>query len=76
MLQSISPLLYLKPYLIRAYDLSVGIASCTVPVYVSECSAARMRGKLVSLMNMAITFGQFTSGLTAGTFCPVEGGWR
>ena len=40
--------------------LGIGIASIVSPLYLSEISPARMRGKMVSLYQMAITIGILT----------------
>jgi SP family arabinose:H+ symporter-like MFS transporter len=39
--------------------LGIGITSVVSPVYVSEISPAKIRGKMVSLYQMAITMGDF-----------------
>jgi SP family myo-inositol transporter-like MFS transporter 13 len=41
--------------------LGVGMASMTAPLYISEASPARIRGALVSMNGLLITFGQFLS---------------
>lgn len=41
--------------------LGVGMASMTSPLYISECSPARIRGALVSTNGLLITGGQFLS---------------
>ncbi|XP_067935348.1 proton myo-inositol cotransporter-like isoform X2 [Watersipora subatra] len=56
--------------------IGIGLSSCTVPVYVSECSPPTLRGMLVTLINLCITAGQFTSSVVDGLFCRTVGGWR
>lgn len=56
--------------------VSVGISSCTVPVYVSECSPSDRRGMLVTIVNLCITGGQFTASVVDGLFCHTDNGWR
>lgn len=41
--------------------LGVGIASVTAPVYIAESSPSEIRGGLVSMNVLMITFGQFLS---------------
>ena len=56
--------------------LGVGLASMSMPVYVSEASEPSMRGFLVTCINVAITFGQFFSACIDGAFSNVVDGWR
>lgn len=54
----------------------VGIASLVAPVYISELAPARIRGRLVVLNVLAITFGQLVAyGIGAGLET-VPNGWR
>jgi len=49
----------------------------SVPVYISEMSPADIRGTLVSINTLMITFGQFVAALVAGAFSEVKpGGWK
>jgi len=54
----------------------VGLASNTVPLYISECSTAEMRGVLVTMNNVAITGGQLVAGLVCGGLSTTSEGWR
>jgi len=54
----------------------VGLASNTVPLYISECSTPDMRGVLVTMNNVAITGGQLVAGLVCGGLSSVSEGWR
>lgn len=54
----------------------VGLASNTVPLYISECSTPELRGVLVTMNNVAITGGQLVAGLVCGGLSSVSGGWR
>ncbi|PWT81074.1 MAG: MFS transporter [Blastocatellia bacterium] len=55
--------------------LGIGLASGTVPVYISEVSAADDRGWQVSLFQLAITIGIVLAYLVDYAFAPIEG-WR
>jgi len=54
----------------------VGLASHTVPLYISECSPADKRGELLTMNNIAITGGQLVASITCGLLSGVSGGWR
>ncbi|EEF34614.1 sugar transporter, putative [Ricinus communis] len=56
--------------------LGVGMASMTSPLYISECSPARIRGALVSTNGLLITSGQFLSYLINLAFTQARGTWR
>ncbi|XP_041024679.1 inositol transporter 4 [Juglans microcarpa x Juglans regia] len=56
--------------------LGVGMASMTAPLYISEASPARIRGALVGMNGLLITFGQFLSYLINLGFTQVPGTWR
>lgn len=45
--------------------LAVGVASMVVPVYLSEISPIKVRGKIVSTFNVAVTMGQLMSSFVA-----------
>lgn len=51
--------------------LGVGVASMTSPLYISECSPAKIRGALVSINGLLITGGQFLSYLINLAFTKV-----
>ncbi|KAI9464133.1 general substrate transporter [Lactarius psammicola] len=54
----------------------VGIAACVAPVYIQELSPTRLRGRMVVINVVAITFGQVVAyGIDAG-FANFHGGWR
>ncbi|KAG1840883.1 general substrate transporter [Suillus tomentosus] len=56
--------------------IGVGVASCIAPLYIQELSPTRMRGRMVVLNVVMITFGQVVAyGIDAG-FANVSGGWR
>ena len=55
---------------------AIGIASYTVPLYISEIAPDDKRGALVSLNQLAITVGIVLSYLIDGVFAKVEHGWR
>lgn len=56
--------------------LGVGSASCSMPVFVSEAAAPKLRGTLVTCVNLALTFGQFIAACVSGMFITTQGGWR
>jgi SP family myo-inositol transporter-like MFS transporter 13 len=53
--------------------LGVGVASMSMPVYVSEAAPLQIRGGLVTCINVAITGGQFVSSIVGGIFSEVCG---
>jgi SP family galactose:H+ symporter-like MFS transporter len=55
--------------------LGIGLASGTVPVYISEVSPAEVRGWQVSLFQLAITIGIVLAYLVGYALAPIEG-WR
>lgn len=56
--------------------IGVGLASCVAPLYIQELSPTHMRGRMVVLNVVMITFGQVVAyGIDAG-FANVSGGWR
>src|SRR6056297_765001 len=56
--------------------LAIGVASYTVPLYISEISPTHVRGALVSINQLAITVGIFTSYLVDLGFANFPEGWR
>src|SRR6056297_3038498 len=56
--------------------IAIGVASYTVPLYISELSPTHVRGALVSINQLAITVGIFASYLVDLGFANVEEGWR
>eukprot|EP01018_Ginkgo_biloba_P034287 Gb_16226 [translate_table: standard] len=56
--------------------LGVGLASVTVPIYISEVSPANVRGALVAINGLLLTGGQFLSYLINYAFTRVSGTWR
>ena len=55
----------------------IGYASTTCPMYVAECAPAEIRGKLITVYQMFITFGQFFASVIDGLFSKdEEHGWR
>eukprot|EP00980_Cylindrotheca_fusiformis_P006761 scaffold1413_cov117-Cylindrotheca_fusiformis.AAC.1 len=58
--------------------VGIGIASLTTPVYIAEVAVPEMRGQLVTINTLMITFGQFFAGMIDGVldqFFPAMG-WR
>ncbi|MFT4269908.1 MAG: sugar porter family MFS transporter [Pantoea sp.] len=55
--------------------LAVGIASYTAPLYLSEMATENVRGKMISLYQLMITFGIVAAFLSDTTFS-YSGNWR
>ncbi|RUS77737.1 hypothetical protein EGW08_014496, partial [Elysia chlorotica] len=55
---------------------AIGIVSSVVPVYVSECSPADIRGRLITLNQLFITLGIWVSAMLAAIFQELDDGWR
>lgn len=47
---------------------AVGLASMAIPVYIAEVAPVEIRGRLVTINNVCITFGQFIASILAGVF--------
>jgi MFS family permease len=58
--------------------VGIGVASLTTPVYIAEVALPSMRGQLVTINTLMITFGQFFAGMIDGVFDEIlpETGWR
>ncbi|OEU23689.1 general substrate transporter [Fragilariopsis cylindrus CCMP1102] len=58
--------------------LGIGVASLTTPIYIAEVATPNMRGRLVTINTLMITFGQFFAGMVDGFFDYLlpESGWR
>jgi sugar porter (SP) family MFS transporter len=56
--------------------IAIGVASYTVPLYISELSPTHARGALVSINQLAITVGIFASYLVDLGFATFDEGWR
>jgi len=58
--------------------LGIGVASLTTPIYIAEVAVPEMRGRLVTVNTLLITFGQFFAGMVDGFFDSrlPESGWR
>ena len=55
----------------------IGLASMSVPMYISESAPPKYRGFLVTCNNLTITFGQFFAACVCGFFSKVEpDGWK
>jgi SP family galactose:H+ symporter-like MFS transporter len=55
--------------------VAIGLASATVPVYISEVAPPQVRGRLVTFFQLAVTVGIVVAYLVSLAFDPVEG-WR
>jgi sugar porter (SP) family MFS transporter len=55
--------------------LGVGLASVTSPMYIAEISPARLRGRLVTINQLAIAVGALTS-IIVSYFLSASGNWR
>lgn len=56
--------------------LGVGLASCIIPLYIGELSPSQLRGKMVTINVLAITFGQCVAYGIGAVFQHVSHGWR
>jgi sugar porter (SP) family MFS transporter len=56
--------------------IAIGLSSTTVPVYLSEVSPAHARGWIVSLFQLAVTFGIVSAYVVDYAFADIGGGWR
>ena len=56
--------------------IAIGVASYTVPLYISEISPDESRGALVSLNQLAITIGILVSYFVDNYFASFDSGWR
>ena len=57
--------------------IGIGLASMTVPMYIAECAPFHLRGRMVTLNNVFITFGQVVAAVIAGIFSyDKDNGWR
>eukprot|EP01128_Nolandella_sp_AFSM9_P006713 TRINITY_DN3516_c0_g1_i1.p1 TRINITY_DN3516_c0_g1~~TRINITY_DN3516_c0_g1_i1.p1 ORF type:complete len:368 (+),score=57.42 TRINITY_DN3516_c0_g1_i1:405-1508(+) len=54
----------------------IGIASNISPIYIAEVSPAHLRGRLVTINNLTITFGQFVSYALGIPLSELDEGWR
>ena len=54
----------------------IGLASMSVPMYISEASPAHLRGLLVCSNSISITFGQFVACCVCGAFSQTHKGWK
>ena len=55
----------------------IGLASMSVPMYISESAPPNYRGFLVTCNNLVITFGQFFAACVCGFFSKLEpDGWK
>ncbi len=51
--------------------IGIGLASNVVPLYISEITPARIRGRLVTYYQFAITLGILVAYLTNSALCAV-----
>lgn len=56
--------------------LAIGLTSLTTPIYIAEVAQPSLRGKLVTINTLLVTFGQFFAGMIDGLFGKVDHGWR
>ncbi|SCV70346.1 BQ2448_1740 [Microbotryum intermedium] len=56
--------------------VAVGISSAILPIYLSECSPAKFRGRIVASLVVLITAGQVLAYFVDAIFFRVEKGWR
>ena len=58
--------------------VGIGIASLTTPIYIAELAMPSIRGQLVTVNILLVTFGQFFAGMIDGIFVTIMpvNGWR
>lgn len=56
--------------------IGVGFASSVLPIYLSECSPAKYRGRIVASLVVLITGGQVLAYIIDAIFFTVPKGWR
>jgi len=56
--------------------LAIGVGSYTTPLYIAEVAPVQIRGKLVTLNQLAITLGIFFSYVINYAFIQFDGSWR
>ncbi len=56
--------------------LAIGLASHSVPLYLSECAHPALRGRIVGCFNLFVVFGQVLAGAVDGGFFYFQDGWR
>jgi SP family myo-inositol transporter-like MFS transporter 13 len=61
---------------LREAKTAQGLASSVSPVYLAEICPANLRGRLVTLLVVLITFGQVLSYIVGAVFFNVTHGWR
>eukprot|EP00494_Astrolonche_serrata_P034503 UN34772 len=61
--------------------VAIGIVSAIIPLYLSECAPKHIRGRIVALYTMMLTFGQFVASVVSSiiVYYKISGesnGWR
>ncbi|XP_068235220.1 proton myo-inositol cotransporter-like isoform X2 [Palaemon carinicauda] len=56
--------------------IGIGLASMSVPVYLSESAPSEFRGRITVINNVFITGGQFVASVLCGALSYVPHGWR
>ena len=56
--------------------VGLGIASMSVPIYLSECAPKKSRGAIITINNLSLTGGQFLSAFVCAILSDVPFGWR
>lgn len=56
--------------------VGVGFAACVCPLYIQELSPTRIRGRMVVLNNLMVTFGQVIAYAVGAGFFDIKSGWR
>ena len=56
--------------------IGLGIASMSVPIYLSECAPKKSRGAIITINNLSLTGGQFLSAFVCAILSDVTFGWR
>ncbi|KRY79989.1 Proton myo-inositol cotransporter [Trichinella pseudospiralis] len=61
------------------HGIAIGLSSCTIPVYLAECVPTNVRGRMLILFPVLITFGQWIACISAASFSYMQdknSSWR
>ncbi|KRX27135.1 Proton myo-inositol cotransporter, partial [Trichinella nelsoni] len=61
------------------HGIAIGLSSCTIPVYLAECVPTNLRGRMLILFPVLITFGQWIACIFAASFSYMQdknSSWR
>ncbi|KRX79551.1 Proton myo-inositol cotransporter [Trichinella sp. T6] len=61
------------------HGIAIGLSSCTIPVYLAECVPTNLRGRMLIMFPVLITFGQWIACIFAASFSYMQdknSSWR